>query len=361
MFHEASVSCSTVTTSPTVTFYTPKTDSFRTIDIASAALGGTIHSFSDEYFADASNLLTPTPPVHKPGVYVHTGAWYDGWETRRHNPEPRDWVVIKLGVPSGRITAFEVDTAFFNGNQAPAVTVEGTSLPPSEQLNEEGSNAPWDLLLPLQECGPSQRHIWVLDQPTQKSYTHLRLSQYPDGGIARFRAYGTVVPVFPDDLEAIIDLAHVTSGGIVTSYSDSHFGAASNLLLPGRGKDMGDGWETKRSRVPGHIDWAIVKLGASGTIEEVVVDTAHFRGNYPREVKLEGVDWRGKEGEPGPEQEVGWMDLVVGEKCKADHEHAFPSTKLAGVGAGQVYTHVKMTIIPDGGVKRLRVFGKRVL
>lgn len=334
---------------------------FSSIDLASAALGGSIHSFSDQYFADASNLLTPTPPVHKPGVYVHTGAWYDGWETRRHNPEPRDWVIIKLGVPSGRLWGFEVDTAFFNGNQAPAVTVEGASLPAAAELEKDGSNASWDLILPLQECGPSQRHIWVLDQPTQKSYTHLRLSQYPDGGIARFRAFGTVVPVFPEDTDAIIDLAHVTSGGLIASYSDSHFGHASNLLLPGRGKDMGDGWETKRSREPGHVDWAIIRLGAPGTIEEVVVDTAHFRGNFPREVKVEGVDWRGKPGDPEAEKQVGWTELVTGAKCKADHEHAFPSTNLQAVASGEVYTHVKLTIIPDGGVKRLRVFGKRVL
>ncbi|KAF8445417.1 galactose-binding domain-like protein [Terfezia claveryi] len=332
----------------------------KSTDLASASLAGTIHSFSDQFFADASNLLNPRPPVHKPGVYVHTGAWFDGWETRRHNPEPRDWVILKLGVPSGRFSAFEVDTAFFNGNHAPAVTVEGAAVAPSEEVSEDGSNVSWDLLLPMQESGPSQRHIWVLEKPTEKSYTHLRLSQYPDGGIARFRAYGTVVPVFPEDLDAIVDLAHVVSGGLVTSYSDAHYGHASNLLLPGRGKDMGDGWETKRSREPGHVDWVIVRLGAPGTIEEIVVDTAHYRGNFPREVRVEGVDWRGKEGNPGHEGSAGWKELVGEEACRAHHEHAFPSTKLMATGVGQVYSHVKMTIVPDGGVKRLRVFGKRV-
>ena len=336
-------------------------------DLASAALGSTVLSFSDEYFASAANLLTPTPPVHKPGVYVHTGAWYDGWETRRHNPAPPDWVIIKLGVPSGRFSAFEVDTAYFNGNQAPAVTVEGASLPLTAEPTHDGSGTSdgqsitWEPLLPYQECGPSQRHIWVLPEKTKRSYTHLRLSQYPDGGIARFRAYGTVVPLFPDDPESILDLAHVTSGGLVVSYSDSHYGAASNLLLPGRGVDMGDGWETKRSRESGHIDWVIVRLGAPGHIEEIIVDTAYFRGNFPKEVRVEGLDWRGKSGDPGPESQAGWTALVQDAKCQADHEHAFPSTRLAGCGGGEVYTHVKMTIVPDGGVKRLRVFGKRVL
>lgn len=101
---------------------------------------------------------------------------------------------------------------------------------------------------------------------------------YPDGGIARFRVYGLVSPIFPVDPGAELDLAHVLSGGRVVRVSDQHFGTGSNLLLPGRGKwrylftailysthyptgkDMGDGWETKRSRTPGHVDWAIIKL-----------------------------------------------------------------------------------------------------
>ncbi|KAI5803291.1 galactose-binding domain-like protein [Peziza echinospora] len=334
-----------------------------TTDLISASLGGTIHSFSDEYFADATNLLTPTPPIQRPGHFVHSGAWYDGWETRRHNPEDRDWVVVKLGVPSGKVVGVEIDTAFFNGNHAPTITVEGANVGFGGVLTEETK---WDIILPKQECGPSQRHFWVLERPTDRSYTHVKLSQYPDGGIARFRLYGTVTPIFPSDPNSIIDLAHVTSGGLVTSFSDAHFGKATNLLLPGRGINMGDGWETKRSRTPGHVDWVIVRLGAPGTIEEVVVDTAHYRGNFPREVRIEGLDWRaagaagGRKAEPGV-GEAEWRTIVAGERCSADREHAYPSTKLLGCGEGRVFTHVKMTIVPDGGVKRLRVFGRRVV
>ncbi|KAF8469043.1 Allantoicase [Kalaharituber pfeilii] len=332
----------------------------KCIDLVSAAFGGSIHSFSDEFFAAASNLLTVTPPVWNPGYFVETGAWFDGWETRRHNPNPRDWVIVKLGVPSGQVWAVEVDTAYFNGNHAPAVTVEAAYLNHDEVLAKDGSNTSWDEILPLQECGASQRHIWVLPSPTAKNYSHVRLSQYPDGGIARFRLYGTVVPVFPTDPEAIIDLAAMSSGGIVISYSDSHFGAASNLLLPGRGTNMGDGWETKRSREPNHVDWAIVRLGAPAKIEEIIVDTLHFRGNFPREVKVEGIDWKGGSKED-PEAGDAWTEIVLPAKCAADKEHAFSSTKLVNVQSGEVYTHVKMTIVPDGGVKRLRVFGKRAL
>lgn len=62
------------------------------------------------------------------------------------------------------------------------------------------------------------------------------------------------------DENELIDLAHVFAGGRVISVSDQHYGKGSNLLLPGRGKDMGDGWETKRSREAGHKDWVLVRL-----------------------------------------------------------------------------------------------------
>jgi allantoicase len=146
------------------------------------------------------------------------------------------------------------------------------------------------LILHRCECGPSQRHLWLLPEPTKKSYTHVKLSQYPDGGIARFRLFGIVAPVFPGDKSKTIDLAHVANGGLAVAFSDQHFGKASNLLLPGRGIDMGDGWETRRSRGGEHVDWVVVKLGAEGTIEKVVVDTAHFKGNYPKMVKLEATN-----------------------------------------------------------------------
>lgn len=182
---------------------------------------------------------------------------------------------------------------------------------------------------------------------------------YPDGGIARFRLYGTAVPVFPADPEAIIDLAHVSSGGLAISCSDQHFGTKDNLLLPGRGVDMGDGWETARSRTPGHTDWVIVKLGAPGHIEEVIVDTMHFRGNFPQAVEVHALYEPEKE-KKVEEADKRWVKIVNPTPCKADTEHAFPSTSLLGE-IGGVVSHVKLVIIPDGGVKRLRVFGKRVL
>jgi len=284
---------------------------------------------------------------------VYTGAWYDGWETRRHNTAPFDWVIVRLGVASGTVEGIEVDTAFFNGNHAPSISVEGVFATSDEEvISWQGGRGKWETILGNEECGPSQRFGWKLDAPTGKQYTHVRLNMYPDGGIARFRLFGHAVPVFPDDREAVFDLAAAQNGGVAISCSDQHFGTKDNLLLPGRGKDMGDGWETARSRGADHIDWTIVRLGAPGYVQKVVVDTAHFRGNFPQKVKLEAIKWE-TNGEPGSDAE-GWKEIVPPSKCGPDQEHEFESA-----AKGDIVTHVKIIIIPDGGVKRLRVFGKR--
>ncbi|KAL6860392.1 Allantoicase [Amphichorda felina] len=325
------------------------------IDLVSGTLGGKILAFSDEWFAEAANLLTPTPPIRKPGKMVFTGAWYDGWETRRHNQEPFDWVIVRLGVASGTVEGVEVDTAYFSGNHAPAISVEGCfSDSDDDVVSWKGGRGKWETILGVHECGPSRRFGWKLDAPTAKQYTHVRLNMYPDGGIARFRLFGHAVPVFPADKEAIFDLAAAQNGGVAVSCSDQHFGTKDNLLLPGRGKDMGDGWETARSRGKDHFDWTIIRLGAPGFIQNFVVDTAHFRGNFPQKVAVEGIEWTG-EGEP-PADAEGWVEVVAPSKTGPDQEHGFESSVK-----DKALTHIKLKIIPDGGVKRIRAFGKRAV
>jgi allantoicase len=322
-------------------------------DLISATLGGRIISYSDQWFAEASNLLNPKAPIRQPGKMVYSGAWYDGWETRRHNPSPFDYVIIRLGVASGIVEGIEVDTAFFSGNNAPEISVEGCfSSTDEEVIAWGGSRGGWETILGIKECGPSQRFGWKLANVTKKAYTHVRLNMYPDGGMARFRLFGHAVPVFPEDRDAVFDLAAAQNGGVAISCSDQHFGTKDNLLLPGRGKDMGDGWETARSRGKEHVDWTIIRLGAPGTIQKLIVDTAHFRGNFPQKVKVQGMHWTG-EGDPSAISDV-WIDLIEPSKCEPDKEHEFPSLIQE-----QVFTHVKLIIIPDGGVKRIRVLGRR--
>lgn len=312
-------------------------------------------AFSDQWFAEAANLLTPTAPIAQPGKMVFTGAWYDGWETRRHNAEPFDWVVMRLGVASGTVEGVEVDTAFFTGNYAPAISVEGCfSASDDEVAGWAGARGRWETVLDVRECGPSRRHGWRLSAPTGRRYTHVRLNMYPDGGIARFRLFGHAVPVFPDDAAAVVDLAAAQNGGVAVACSDQHFGNKDNLLLPGRGKDMGDGWETARSRGRDHVDWAVVRLGARGRIARFVVDTAHFRGNFPQSVALYALAWAG-EGEPEA-GDAGWREVVAPTKMGPDAEH-----ELACAAADDVFSHVKLVMMPDGGVKRLRAFGTRAV
>lgn len=325
-------------------------------DLVNSALGSRILAFSDEWFAAAENLTNPKPPIRKPGVFTYAGAWYDGWETRRHNTQHFDWVVFRLGVASGRVKGVEIDTAFFNGNHAPEVAVEGcfASDDQDEQIKSVDF-AGWETILPRQECGPNQRQAWVLPQRTEKAYTHIRLQMFPDGGIARFRLYGDVVTVLPSNADEVFDLAATINGGMAVSCSDQHFGTKDNLLLPGRGVDMGDGWETKRSRGV-HIDWTIIKLGIPGVIERVVVDTAHFRGNFPQKVQLFAA--RASEATPKHDDNDAWIQILAPQKTGPDQEHVYGSDLLEDV-TDKAYAYVKLVIIPDGGVKRVRVFGKR--
>lgn len=271
-------------------------------------------------------------------------------------------MLIRLGVASGTVTGIEVDTAFFSGNHAPHISVEGCFHPDGddEVLSWAGTKGGWQPILSIQECGPSQRFGWKLDNAgadnQQQRYTHVRLNMYPDGGIARFRLFGHAVPVFPADPAAVFDLAAAQNGGVAVACSDQHFGTKDNLLLPGRGKDMGDGWETARSRGRGHVDWAIVKLGAAGFVERLVIDTAHFRGNFPQSVRVEAIAWdEGRAGEPGA-AEGGWVEVVGTSKTGPDKEHEFVSAVQ-----DRPFTHVKLVMIPDGGVKRLRVFARRAV
>lgn len=312
-------------------------------NVTNDKLGSKIVAFSDQWFADAENLLKDSVPIRDATRFTHAGAWYDGWETRRHNEAEFDYVVIKLGVNGAKIIGCELDTAYFNGNHAPFISVEGNN---GETVQGETYfDALWTPIIPKVECGPSQQHFFINDS-VSTSFTHIRLRMYPDGGIARFKLYGQVSfdrnhAVITNNL---IDTASVLNGGVVVKYNDQHFGKASNLLLPGRGHDMSDGWETKRSREPNHFDYVIIKLGTVTKVEKIVIDTAHFRGNYPKLVEISGIN---------TQQEVGfnsaWKQVAAG-NTSADKEHEYSVQP-------QDLSHVLVVIKPDGGVKRIRVFG----
>jgi len=320
----------------------------RYMDLLQPRLGAEVEWASDEFFGARERLIRPEAPIWREGVYDDHGKWMDGWETRRRRDGGHDCCVVRL-CARAVVRGVDVDTAFFNGNQPLAATIEawdGDGPPPPD--------APWWILVPESPLGPNQHHR--LESASDRPCTHLRLHIFPDGGVARLRAYGEVVPDWSRlDGAEMHDLAAFENGGRALCTNDQHFGSMHNLLLPGRGRDMGDGWETRRRRAAGH-DFVVLRLGRPGTIERVELDTAHFKGNYPDRAVLRATTIAGAEGDIGRlaiESET-WPVLLEQQKLEADRVHVF-AAELAKLGA---VSHVRLEIYPDGGVSRLRLWGR---
>ncbi len=262
------------------------------IDLASEKLGGAVLFANDEFFAPKENLLKPSAPVFIEGKYTDLGKWMDGWETRRRRTPGYDWCIIRLGLP-GIIRGVIVDTSHFRGNYPEQCSLEGCTVdgqPTAEQLTSE--EIEWTEILPLSDLIGNSPNLFEIAKHNR--FTHLRFKIYPDGGVARLRVYGEVVPDW-DRLKrsgSEIDLAAVENGGLVLSCSDMFFGHKHNLIMPGRAVNMSDGWETKRRRGPGH-DWVTIKLGKPGRIRSVEVDTSYFKGNFPDSCSLEACQTNG--------------------------------------------------------------------
>jgi allantoicase len=322
------------------------------VDLASERLGGVVIFANDDFFAPKESLLKLAAPVFIEGQFTDRGKWMDGWETRRRRTPGFDWCLIRLGLP-GIVRGAIVDTAFFKGNYPEHCSLEACvadAKATAEQLESPSTN--WIELLPKSALkGDSQNRLEIRNE---NRFTHLRFRIFPDGGVARLRVYGEVAP----DWAALakieeIDLAAVENAGLVLSASDMFFGSRQNLIMPGRGVNMGDGWETKRRRGPG-FDWSILKLCAAGAILRVEVDTAHFKGNFPESCSLEACSAPNAGGDAGALASAKWTEVLPRTKLEADKQHLFERELRP---AGDV-THVRFNIYPDGGVSRLRIFGR---
>ena len=323
------------------------------VDLASERLGGRVLEANDDFFAPKENLLKPSKPIFVEGKYTDRGKWMDGWETRRRRTPGYDWCIVRLGL-AGIIRGLVVDTSFFKGNFPSHFSLEACDLgsPPykGEKKLSKSSVANWIEIAPKTPLeGDSQNQFAV---ENCRRFTHLRLKIYPDGGVARLRVHGEVVPDTKLSRRQEIDLAAVESGGSVLSSSDQFFSEPLNLLMPGRGNDMSDGWETRRRRGPGH-DWVILKLGLPGKIRRIEVDTAHFKGNFPESCSLEVGYVAERENTDASLESVGWKELLPRMLLRANRRHFF--RKLQEVGA---VSHVRFNIYPDGGVSRLRILGQ---
>jgi allantoicase len=319
------------------------------VDLASERLGGAVLLANDEFFAPKEALLKPTPAEWREGAYTERGKWMDGWETRRRRTPGHDWAVIRLGVP-GRVRGLVVDTAFFRGNYPAECRVEGCEVagtPTAEALESDATS--WFELLPRTPLQGDTANRFPVT--ADRRVSHLRLHIFPDGGVARLRVHGEARPDwtrFAREQGGEVDLAALENGGWVVSCSDMFFGHRQNLILPGRSLFMGDGWETRRRRGPGH-DWSIVRLAVPSAIHRVELDTDHFKGNAPDRCILEGI-WA-PDADAGALASATWSPLVEA-KLQPHARHRFED--LAGLGR---LSHVRLSIFPDGGVARLRLFG----
>ncbi|KAI8967047.1 allantoicase, partial [Mycotypha africana] len=311
-------------------------------DLATDALGSGIVKVTDDFFAPAIRMLNPLPPVSRPDKFDDNGSWMDGWESKRHN-QTYDWAIIRLGLP-GTIKGFDIDTSFFTGNHASAASVEAAYCPDSTGLEED---IHWVEILPKVDLASSSHNIFALENATT-TYTHLRLNNYPDGGIARFRAYGDVRPQPVENKDELIDLASVQYGGRSVQVSDEHYGPGDFLIMPGRGRNMGEGWQTARSRVKGHADFVVLRLGVPGHILQAEIDTTHFKGNYPHQIKLEATNSKLNV----PEEDAEWITILEPSSTGPNNIFHFHTEN-----ADKVFTHAKVSIIPDGGIKRVRLYG----
>ena len=304
-------------------------------------LGSRVTWASDEFFGAKERLIDPADPVFIDDKYDDHGKWMDGWESRRKREPGHDACIIRLGVP-GIIHGFNVDTSYFTGNYPPQVSLDGCVS------EEEVPEAGWIELVPKTAIGGDAQHY--LDVRNDTIFTHVRLHIYPDGGVARLRIFGEIRPDF-SDIDGYVDLAAVEHGGWPLACSDQHYGSVHNLLAPGRGLNMGDGWETARRRGPGN-DWVIIALGRPARIERAEIDTAHFKGNYPDRVSLEAALFASDDDVSNSSPE--WRTLLSETRLKMDQQHYFDE-ELEDIG---VVSHVRISIYPDGGISRVRLFGQ---
>jgi allantoicase len=323
------------------------TDFTERVNLAARRLGAGVVAASDEFFGEKENLLRSGPPVSLPGTFGHKGQVVDGWETRRRRGPGHDFALVRLGA-AGIIHGLVVDTAHFTGNFPAACSAQASAVdgyPGPEELL--GPGVEWVDIVPRGAlAGDSENRFPVSDR---RRFTHVRLTIHPDGGIARLRVHGEVVPD-PRLLDgAPLDLVAQENGGTVADASDRFYSAPENMIAPGRAGVMGDGWETRRRRGPGN-DWVLFELAAAGHIRQAVVDTSYFLGNAPAAAALRGAD-----ATVTGLDAAAWFDLLPRTPLQADTRHRF---RVAAAASARRATHVRLDIYPDGGLARLRLFGE---
>ena len=313
-------------------------------DLAARVLGGSVVAASDESFGVKENLLNSSPAFFEPGHYDHRGEIVDGWETRRRRDPGYDWALIRLGAP-GTIASVDVDTSFFTGNYPALCQIEACGCegyPSSSELNSPDN--PWVEIVPRSPLrGDTHNRFPVTDS---RRFTHLRLSTFPDGGVARLRVFGDVLPD-PRQLDGVtLDLASPEHGGQVVASSDAYYSSPGMLIRPDRARSQGEAWQTRRRRDSGH-EFVLFKLGFVGEIRRLVVDSGNFRYQAFASVAVYGCD---QESEPAVDSGA-WVPLLDRTNLQPDTRHVFKVASDRPVG------WIRLDAFPDGGLSRVRVIG----
>ncbi|MBO3745534.1 allantoicase [Streptosporangiaceae bacterium NEAU-GS5] len=302
-------------------------------DLAARNCGGSVIAASDESFAEKEALIRPGRPVFSPKTFGGKGQVYDGWETRRRRTPGHDWAVVRLGMP-GVIHGVIIDTAWFKGNFPPYASVEACAVdghPTADELTGWVEIVPRSLL-----SGDAHHHFGVSDE---RRFTHVRLNIYPDGGVARLRVHGDVIPD-PAYLSGLtIDLAALENGGLVTACSDEFYSAPNNVIASGEARNQAEGWETARRRDDGN-DWLVVRLAGAGRIQVAELDTRNLVHNAPGWAALTGIEADG-----------GEFALLDKTRLHPDTRHRFR------LDSDREAVAVRLDIYPDGGLARLRLLG----
>ena len=324
-----------------------KQKKFRnTVNLAEPKFGSKVIYKTDQFFGAASRILNSQKPIFKEEVYDNHGKWMDGWETRRKRKAGHDYLIIKLGRP-GKIFDVDIDTSFFSGNQP-----SQASLQACYSKNKPSKNTNWKTILNKKKLGPDKNHNFKIKN--HSTFNFIKLNIFPDGGVARLKLIGKI------DLEKInlkgknVNLSLILNGSTIVSCNNEHFGKAENVLSPGVGINMGDGWETRRSRGK-NFDWIIIKFGKHGIINKLEIDTHHFKGNYPDTFTAQSALVSNKvNSKKMVKNSKKWKLLLGKTKLKPNKKHSFKSKTFKK----NKVNYLRINIFPDGGISRIRAFGQ---
>ena len=318
------------------------------IDLAQPRLGSKVIFKTDDFFASANRIINPSPAVFKEGLFDKNGKWMDGWESRRKRTSGHDFLIIKLG-KSGSINKVDVDTSHFNGNQPSMISLEGCY---SKSKNIK--DLKWKTLIDKKKTKANSHHMFK--SSSKSIFTHIKLNIFPDGGVARLRLYGSISKENNKFGNKTINLASLLNGASVIACNNEHFGKAENILAPGKAKNMGDGWETRRRRDKG-FDWLILNPINGKKINKIEISTHHFKGNFPSHCSLQAAFVPNKKSSSSIiKSSVKWKFLLNKVNLSANKTHVFKNILMKN----DKINFIKINIFPDGGISRFKIFGKSI-